>query len=101
MLTQQISSETGNWMNDAVAEVFQAFGMDEKSAQIAANVAIMVAGIALSLGAGATTAAAAATTTAMKVAKIVSQGAKIAAGVSAIGQGTAQAVATETKYQAT
>ncbi len=52
MLTQQISSETGNWMNDAVAEVFQAFGMDEKSAQIAANVAIMVAGIALSLGAG-------------------------------------------------
>lgn len=106
-----ISGETGNWLNEGIAEIFKAFGMNEKDALMAAQITVVATIVALSvcsavcgfaaagagLFAGAGSAASATASTASSVANVmkeiatwVSKGSMVVGGLAQMGSGAAQ-----------
>ena len=99
MIASQISAETGDWMNEGLAEMFEAFGVPEEHSELAATIFVAVVVIALGVGsgvAGAVSPAASAATAAVKVA----QAAQGVGGALAVGQGSAGAASATYTYEA-
>ena len=104
MVTQTISSETGDWMNKGLASMFEAFGVSEKWSAMAGQIfmacVVLVMSFA-SFGAGIAAAKSAAANAAATAANAASQAGTTGATVSATATTAATAAskaATFTKY---
>lgn len=89
MLMSQISAETGNWMAEGLADMFEAFGMDREDAMLAGQIFVAVVVTALTIGAGVGASTPAWTSTAANIAAKIAQAAQIVGGAAMVGQGAA------------
>lgn len=101
MLTSQISAETGNWMNEALAAPFMAMGMSEEDAMLAAQITVLVVVAALTVGAGFAASSGVAATQMAATAAKVGQMAQFSGGLASVGQGVSNGISASQTYDAT
>lgn len=99
MITSQISGETGGWMNEGLADMFEAMGVPKDQTELAASLLITGVVLGFSVGSGVAGAVAPATSTALTAVR-VGQAANVASSAASVGEGSAGVATAEYSRQA-